>query len=209
MMNTNRLDAFRGALAALGEGVTTVDDHTLAVGNTTLVFDGERIVVPLEQPAVAERIARLGSIFRIAVVTPDGVPIATTPTPAQNERASLVTIQAPRSIIDEIIEQAALIERSSPTSARFGIPNIEAMIALAAAIVRIRFYSIPPEYARVKLGGALVQIVRVTDAAGIGTRVALPTRAPAWFDRTLTTLGWQIQGSAGVEYARAPFAKPR
>jgi hypothetical protein len=205
----SRIAAFRGALCASGDRSFSVDERTIQISGITIVFDGfaARVSEGSPTPTLAERLASLSSIFRIPIFDANGSRLEPLSPPPRESDVPVVTFHAPLTAIDTIIDQCALVARCSPREGRIELPDVDAVLALCGRVVRVRFTSMPPAHMRVKLGGALLQILRTTDALEIGTRVALASAPPPWLARLLETLGWRTQGTAGVEFARAPRAR--
>ena len=211
MLTPERINSFKGALRALGNDVIVHDERTMTIAGATFVFDDQAIVVDAGAlvGSLAERIGVLSRIFRIPVVDSNGERIEA---PAAAKRPMLKTIsllQAKETIVDDIITTCSLVDRTTPTSGRIGIKNVDVLIDLSHNVVRLAFRAIPPADVRVLLGGALIQIARVTDEIGLGTRVSLPSTAPDWLSRTFGLLGWHVEGTAGIAFSRPTHGRRR
>jgi hypothetical protein len=211
MLTPERINSFKGALRALGNDVIVHDERTMTIAGATFVFDDQAIVVDAGAlvGSLADRIGVLSRIFRIPVVDSNGERIEA---PVAAKRPMLKTIsllQAKETIVDDIITTCSLVDRTTPTSGRIGIKNVDVLIDLSHNVVRLAFRAIPPADVRVLLGGALIQITRVTDEIGLGTRVSLPSTAPDWLSRTFGLLGWHVEGTAGIAFSRPTHGRRR
>lgn len=210
-LTPERIDSFKGALRSLGNDVAFHDDRSMTISGVRFVFDDHAIVVDADAltGALAERIGVLGRIFRIPIVDTNGEHVTPPPVPKGPMLKPVSLLQAKKTIIDDIIMTCSLVERTTPTSGRIGIKNVFVTIDLSHNVVRLAFRLIPEADVRVLLGGALIQITRVTDEIGLGTRIALPAPAPEWLERTFGLLGWNPEGTAGIAFARPTHGRRR
>jgi hypothetical protein len=210
-LTPERINSFKGALRALGNDIVVHDERTMTIGGATFVFDDQTIIVDAGALAgpLAERIGVLSRIFRITVVDSNGERLAPAAATKRPMLKAVSLLQAKETIIDDIITTCSLVDRTTPTSGRIGIKNVDVAIDLSHNVVRLAFRSIPPADVRVLLGGGLIQITRVTDEIGLGTRVSLPTTAPEWLSRTFGLLGWHVEGTAGIAFSRPTHGRRR
>lgn len=210
-LTPERINSFKGALRALGNDVVVHDESTMTIAGASFFFDDNAIVVDARALSgeLAERIGVLSRIFRIPVVDTNGERIAP-PAAAKKPMLKAVSLlQAKETIVDDIITTCSLVDRTTPTTGRIRIRNVDVTIELSYNVVRLAFRALPPADVRVLLGGALIQITRVTDQIGLGTRVSLPAAAPDWLARTFALLGWHVEGAAGIAFSRPTRGRRR